>query len=95
MSEEETTIYVGRKPPTNYVMAVVTAFNVSNAKQIVLKARGRAISTAVDVAEIARRQFLKDVEIDKIEIGSEDIQVKEENRTRTVPTIEITLKRSS
>lgn len=95
MSEEETTIYVGRKPPTNYVMAVVTAFNVSNAKQIVLKARGRAISTAVDVAEIARRQFLKDVEIDKIEIGSEDIQVKEEDRTRTVSTIEITLKRSS
>jgi len=92
---EETTIYVGRKPPMNYVMAVVTGFNVSNAKEIVLKARGRAISTAVDVAEIARRQFLKDLEIDKIEIGSEDIQVKEENRTRTVSTIEITLKRSS
>ena len=95
MSKETTTIYVGRKPPTNYVMAVVTAFNVSNAEQIVLKARGRAISTAVDAAEITRRQFLKDVEIDKIEIGSEDIQVKEENRTRTVSTIEITLKRSS
>jgi len=92
---EETTIYVGRKPPMNYVMAVVAGFNVSNAKQILLKARGRAISTAVDVAEIARRQFLKDLEIDKIEIGSEDIQVKEENRTRTVSTIEITLKRSS
>ncbi len=92
---EETTIYVGRKPPTNYVMAVVTGFNVSNAKQVVLKARGRAISTAVDVAEITRRQFLKDAKIDKIEIGSEDIQVKEENRTRTVSTIEMTLKRSS
>ncbi len=92
---EETTIYVGRKPPMNYVMAIVTGFNVSNAEQIVLKARGRAISTTVDVAEITRRQFLKDVEIDKIEIGSEDIQVKEENRTRTVSTIEITLKRSS
>jgi DNA-binding protein len=92
---EETTIYVGRKPPTNYVMAVVTGFNVTNAKQVVLKARGRAISTAVDIAEITRRQFLKDVEIDKIEIGSEDILIEEENRTRTVSTIEITLKRSS
>ena len=92
---EETTIYVGRKPPTNYVMAVVTGFNVSIAEQVVLKARGRAISTAVDVAEITRRKFLKDVEIDEIEIGSEDVPVREENRTRTVSTIEITLKRST
>ena len=92
---KETTIYVGRKPPTNYVMAIVTGFNVSNAEQMVLKARGRAISTAVDAAEITRHQFLKDVEIDKIEIGSEDIPIKEESRTRTVSTIEITLKRSS
>ncbi len=95
MSEETTTVYVGRKPPTNYVLAVVTGFNASDAEQIVLKARGSAITTAVDVAEITRHRFLKDVEIDKIEIGSEDMSVREENRTRTVSTIEITLKRSS
>jgi DNA-binding protein len=83
---------VGRKPPTNYVLAVVTAFNASNAEQVVLKARGRAISTAVDVAEITRTRFLKDVEIDHIAIGSEDMQARGENRTRTVSTIEITLK---
>lgn len=95
MSKEATTINVGGKPPANFVAAVVTGFNESNAEQVVLKTRGRAISTAVDVAEITRRQFLKDVEIDKTELGSEDIPVREENRTRTVSTIEITLKRSS
>ena len=95
MSKETTTVYVGRKPPTNYALAVVTAFNASNAEKVVLKARGRAISTAVDAAEITRQRFLKDVEIDKIEIGSEDVPGREENRTRTVSTIEITLKRSS
>lgn len=36
MSEETTTIYVGRKPPRNYVLAVVTAFNESNAEKVVL-----------------------------------------------------------
>jgi DNA-binding protein Alba len=52
-------------------------------------------SSAVDVAEITRHQFLKNVEIDRIEIGSEDTPVREENRTRTVSTIEMTLKRSN
>lgn len=48
---EENTVFVGTKPPMNYVLAAITLFH-DNAKQISIKARGRAISRAVDVAEI-------------------------------------------
>jgi len=75
----------------NYVLAVVTDFN-AGAEEVTLKARGRALSHAVDVAEVARRRFLEAVEVGKIEIGSEEIE--EANRTRNVSTMEITLIRS-
>jgi DNA-binding protein len=93
LSEQVATVYVGRKPLMNYVLAVLTNFN-AGAGEMTLKARGSAISRAVDVAEVARRRFLEGVEVGKIEIGSEDIKIEEENRTRTVSTMEITLTRS-
>ncbi|MFQ5903258.1 MAG: DNA-binding protein Alba [Candidatus Binatia bacterium] len=91
---EEHVVYVGRKPTMNYVLAVITAFNMPDVEEVVLKARGRAISRAVDVAEIVRRRFLGGVKVGEIEIGSEDIAMEEINRTRTVSTMEITLKRA-
>jgi len=45
---DENVIYVGRKPPMSYVLAVVTQFNTSGSEEVVIKARGRAISTTVD-----------------------------------------------
>ena len=77
----------------NYVLAVLTDFN-AGAEEVTLKARGRALSHAVDVAEVARRRFLEGVEIGKVEIGSEEISIEEQNRTRNVSTMEITLTRS-
>jgi len=68
--------------------------SASNAKEITLKARGRAITTAVDVAEITRNRFIKDLKIDKIAIGTEELPPREgENRARMVSTMEITLKK--
>jgi len=93
LAREANTVYVGRKPLMNYVLAVITSFNASNANQVVLKARGRAISAAVDIAEISTRSFLKNVTVDRIDIGSEEIPVREENRMKTVSTMEITLAR--
>lgn len=90
LPKEANVVYIGRKPLMNYVLAVVTCF-ASNANNVVLKARGRAISVAVDVAEISRRSFLENVRVDKIEIGSEHITIREEKRTKAVSTIEITL----
>jgi DNA-binding protein len=94
MSREPGTIFVGKKPPMSYVLAIITGLSSSNTKEITLKARGQAITTAVDVAEITRRRFLKDLKISKIAIGTEEVPAREgENRSRMVSTMEITLTR--
>jgi DNA-binding protein len=92
MAEKSGIVFVGRKPAMSYVLAIITSLSASNAKEITLKARGRAITTAVDVAEITRSRFLKDLKISKIAIGTEEIPPREgENRSRMVSTMEITL----
>lgn len=52
---DENVIYVGNKPPMSYVLAVITQFNTTGSEEVVIKARGRAISRAVDTAEIVCR----------------------------------------
>lgn len=81
-------VFIGKKGIMSYVMAVVTQFNKGES-EVVIKARGKAISTAVDVAEIARQRFLKDIEVKGISIGTEEVE-REEGRLR-VSAIEITL----
>ena len=91
---KENIVFVGSKPPMSYVLAIITNLSASNAKEITLKARGRAISTAVDTAEITRRRFMKDLKVSKISIGTEEMPAREgENRARNVSTLEITLTR--
>ena len=92
MSEDENIVYIGRKPVMSYVLAVITHLNRPDAKEVVLKARGRSITTAVDAAEVTRRRFMSDLTVDKISIGTEELP-QEEGGTRAVSTIEITLKR--
>ena len=92
MSKEQNTVFVGRKPTMSYVLAVITNFNSSDTKEVTLKARGRAISTAVDVAEIVHNRFMKDLNVGEITTGTEEIQL-EEGGTRSVSTIEIKLAR--
>jgi len=90
----ENIVFVGSKPPMSYVLAIITSLSAPNAKGITLKARGRAITTAVDTAEITRRRFIKDLKISKIAIGTEEMPAREgENRARMVSTIEIMLTR--
>ena len=88
-TRDENTIYVGNKPPMSYVLAVVTQFN-SGSNEVVIKARGRAISRAVDTAEIARNKFVTDAKVKEIKIGTEGI-TNEEGRSSNVSSIEITL----
>ena len=87
--QEENVIYVGNKPPMSYVLAVVTQFN-SGSTDVVIKARGRAISRAVDAAEITRNRFVTDAKIKEIKIGTESI-TNEEGRSSNVSSIEIYL----
>ena len=92
MAKESGIVFVGSKPPMSYVMAIITSLSASDAKEITLKARGRAITTAVDTAEITRRRFIKDLKVSKISIGTEEMPAREgENRARMVSTMEITL----
>ena len=88
---EENVIYVGRKPVMNYVLAVMNSLKQKGLDEVVLKARGRAISTAVDVEEVTRR-YVKDLEA-AVSIGTEQLP-REEGGTRNVSTMEITMKRS-
>ena len=92
MSGESNIVYIGRKPAMSYVMAIITSFAGSDVKDVTLKARGRSITTAVDAAEIVRRRFMKELNLGKITIGTEEIQ-QQEGGTRNVSTIEITLTR--
>ncbi len=76
----------------SYVLAIITAFSGGNLKDVTLKARGQAITTAVDVAEITRNRFLKDLKVGKIVIGTVEMPPREgENRSRMVSTMEITM----
>ena len=62
----------------------------SGVSEVVLKARGRAISRAVDVAEIVRNRFISDVDVSNIEISTEEI-VGNEGTSSNVSAIEIKL----
>ena len=74
MSEprESNAVLIGRKPAMNYVLACITLFH-SNATEIKVKARGMAISRAVDVVEITRRKFLPDIKVTGIDIGTQQL----------------------
>lgn len=84
-------VLIGRKPAMNYVLACITLFH-SGVNEVSVKARGKAISRAIDVVEVVRRRFLPNVKVAKIGIGTDQIMPQEEGNTLTnVSTIEITL----
>lgn len=85
-------VIVGLKPIMPYVVACMTLFNAGN-ERVYLKARGRHISKAVDVAEMLRRVFLKDLVVEKINLGT-DTHTAPNGRETCVSTIEISLTNS-
>lgn len=74
--EDDNTVYVGSKPAMSYVLAVVTQFSEGN-DIVHVKARGKAISRAVDVAEIVKNRFIEEAEVDDITIGTDEIETDE------------------
>ena len=90
---ENNSVLIGKKPIMNYVLACITLFH-SGAKEVNVKARGKAISRAIDVAEVVRRRFLPDVKVKKVGIGTDQLSSQEESEALTnVSTIEIILER--
>ncbi len=90
---DDNNIFIGGKPFMNYVTAVVMQFTTKNAEEVIIKARGKFISRAVDVSEVAAKRFLVDsVEQKDVRIDSEEFENKEGKNIR-VSIIEITLKK--
>lgn len=90
---DDNSIFVGGKPFMNYVTGVVMQFTTKGAEEVILKARGKFIAKAVDVAEVAQKRFLEgQIAVKDISINSESFQNKE-GRDIRVSTIEITLKK--
>jgi archaea-specific DNA-binding protein len=85
----ENTIYIGRKPTMNYVLAVVTQFN-SGVQEVAIKARGNSISKAVDVKEIVINRFMPAVKEKSIKTSSEEI-MNEDGTKSKVSAIQIVL----
>ena len=86
---QENVIYIGRKPVMAYCLAVMTALKDANA-EVTLMARGRAISKAVDVAEVVRNQFISDLSVKEISIGTEQLET-EDGSPRNISNIAIVL----
>jgi len=83
----ENVIYIGRKHVMNYILAVLLQFNAGG-KTVILRARGKTISKAVDVAQIVKERLLPNkVEVASCRIDAEDIG----NPPRRVSIIEIVL----
>jgi DNA-binding protein len=83
-------IYVGNKPPMNYVTAIMALLHSGSFTEVILKARGNAISRAVDAAEITHNRFMTNMEVKKIDIGTEAV-TNEDGRKSNVSSIEICL----
>ena len=89
--KDEHTVFIGPKPFMNYVTGVVMQFTTQNAKEVCVKARGKFITRAVDVAEVASKRFLEgQIKVKDIKINSEGFKSKE-GRDIMVSTIDITL----
>jgi DNA-binding protein len=92
---EESIVFIGGKPFMNYVTAVVTQFTTKNSEEVTIKSRGKFISKAVDVAEVARKKSLKDLNISvkEMKIDSEEYETKEGKKIG-VSILDIILKKN-
>ena len=89
--EADNAIFVGEKPFMNYVTAVVMQFTTKDAKEVLIKARGKFIARAVDIVEVSTKRFLEgQIETKNISINSEEFENKEGKKVRVSP-IEIAL----
>jgi len=87
----DNTVYIGKKPTMNYVLAVATQFN-SGSSDVTIKARGKSISKAVDVAEIVRNRFVQEAKVNDIQITTEVLE-NDDGKSSNVSSIEIFLKK--
>lgn len=89
--DKDNKIFVGSKPFMNYVTGVIMQFTTKEAEEVIVKSRGKFISRAVDVVEVAVNKFLKDkIEVKSVDIDSE-LFTNNQGKEVRVSTIDITL----
>lgn len=91
LKSNDSIIFVGNKQPMKYVLGVITQFQ-NGAEEVLVKARGRLISRAVDVVEILRNKLMKDVKVGKIEVSTDVIKGDKGEVNVSVITIPLTKK---
>lgn len=85
-------IVVGRKPVMRYALAVLTSFN-RGSTEVVVRGRGRAVAKCVDVVNVLRRSFYRDLKVEDVKLGTDQLQLGD--RTVNVSFIEIRISRRS
>ncbi len=88
--DRSNTVFIGRKPVLNYVLACMTLFKSGN-EIVVIRARGRSISRAVDAVEVLRNRFMPKIEVTDIQIGTERLE-SDDRGPSNVSTIDIYIK---
>ena len=89
--KDDNVVYIGSKPFMNYVRAVEVQFGKDGCNEVIIKARGKFISRAVDVEQVVKHGPIgKTVSTKKLETNSEAFENKE-GRKVNVSTVEITL----
>src|ERR687898_740817 len=90
-SSSSNEIFIGKKPLMTYVTA--TLVQLANEPIVVIKARGKSITRAVDVAQIiVKRMDTLGYKVGLVNIGSEEVK-SDDGRTRNVSTVEISISR--
>jgi DNA-binding protein len=85
-------VVVGRKPVMRYALAVLTSFN-RGSTEVVVRGRGRAVAKCVDVVNVLRRSFYRDLKVEDVKLGTDQLQLGD--RTVNVSFIEIRISRRS
>ena len=88
MHGEPNTVYIGKRPTMNYVMATMIVLN--KGESCTIKARGQSISHAVDVAEILMKKFFPSAKYQDIRLNTEQF-TNEDGRISNVSSMEIVI----
>jgi archaea-specific DNA-binding protein len=90
-NNKDNIVFIGSKPLMNYVTSIVMQFTTKNSPEVIIKARGKFISKAVDISEVARKRFLSEHNITTKDIKIDTEQYEKEGKKINVSTIDITL----
>ena len=90
-------IFIGAEDPFLYFPDMMSYLGREEIECVKLKARGKSISNAVNVAEQFKNRFKKefDTKVDNVDIGTEDVPRKDKKGTFRMSFIEISISAES